>query len=50
LLDRYGAQLYPQEKEDLILVGYVFYLLIALAAVAIIWAIVFWIKGKKGRA
>jgi hypothetical protein len=38
------------KREELILVGYVFYLLIALGAVAVIFGIVFWIKDKKGRS
>jgi hypothetical protein len=36
------------EREEFTLVGFVFYLLIALAVVAFIFGLISWIKEKKG--
>jgi hypothetical protein len=36
------------EREGFMLVGFAFYLLIALAVVAVIFGLIYWIKDKKG--
>jgi len=35
------------ERGELILVGFVFYLLIALAVVAAVFSLIYWVKDKK---